>query len=107
MLLVPLHGDYFIRKYHAISHGLKTKKRIPRKQAPIDAYPGLFISNALGRVFTVNSRQTECFYLRLLLVSVTGPLSFQDIHKVNGQQYQKYKDACLALGLLENDMHAC
>jgi hypothetical protein len=62
-----------------------------------------FKSNTLGRVFTVNPRQTECFYLRLLLVNVTGPLSFQDIRKENGQQYTTYKDACLALGLLEDD----
>ncbi|GFS74492.1 ATP-dependent DNA helicase [Trichonephila clavipes] len=51
----------------------------------------------------VSPRHTECFYLRLLLVNVTGPLSFQDIRKVNGQQYPTYKDACLALGLLEDD----
>ncbi|XP_044586007.1 uncharacterized protein LOC123266044 [Cotesia glomerata] len=82
----------------------QTKQWIPRKQgSPVDACPNLFESNALGRVFTVNPRQTECFYLRLLLVNVTGPLSFQDIRKVNGQQYTTYKDACLALGLLEDD----
>eukprot|EP00102_Acyrthosiphon_pisum_P016931 XP_008188088.1 PREDICTED: uncharacterized protein LOC100159360 [Acyrthosiphon pisum] len=82
----------------------QTKKWAPRKQGtPIDACPGLFKSNPLGRVFTVNPRQTECFYLRLLLVNVTGPLSFQDIHKVNGQQYPTYKDTCLAPGLLEDD----
>ncbi|CAF4851971.1 unnamed protein product [Pieris macdunnoughi] len=66
----------------------QTKKLMPRKQgSPVDACPNLFKSNALGRVFTVNPKQTECFYLRLLLVNVTGPLSFQDIRKVNGQQY--------------------
>ncbi|XP_050335786.1 uncharacterized protein LOC126762783 [Bactrocera neohumeralis] len=82
------------------------RKWIPRKQGtPVDAHPGLFKSNTLGRVYTVNPRQTECFYLRLLLVNVTGPLSFQDIRKVDGQQYPTYKDACLALGLLEDDNH--
>ncbi|XP_068992255.1 uncharacterized protein [Neodiprion pinetum] len=81
-----------------------TKKWMPRKQGtPIDGYPGLFKSNTLGQVFTVNPRQTECFYLRLLLVNVIGPLSFQDIRKVDGQQYPTYKDACHALGLLEDD----
>ncbi|XP_057340808.1 uncharacterized protein LOC130677904 isoform X2 [Microplitis mediator] len=84
----------------------QSKKWIPRKQViPVDACPGLFKSNSLGRVYTVNPRQTECFYLRLLLVNVTGPLSFQDIRKVDGQQYPTYKDACLALGLLEDDNH--
>jgi hypothetical protein len=82
----------------------QTKKWMPRKQGtPVDACPGLFKSNALGRIFAVNPRQTECFYLRLLLVNVTGPLSFEDIRKVNGHQYRTYKHACLALGLLEDD----
>ncbi|XP_074108457.1 uncharacterized protein LOC141533462 [Cotesia typhae] len=84
----------------------QSKKWIPRKQGiPVDACLGLFKSNSLGRVYTVNPRQTECFYLRLLLVNVTRPLSFQDIRKVDGQSYPTYKDACLALGLLEDDNH--
>ncbi|GFX22534.1 ATP-dependent DNA helicase [Trichonephila clavipes] len=82
----------------------QTKTWMPRKQgSPVAACLNLFKSNALGRLFTVSPRHTECFYLRLLLVNVTGPLSFQDIRKVNGQQYPTYKDACLALGLLEDD----
>ncbi|XP_055932759.1 uncharacterized protein LOC129962790 [Argiope bruennichi] len=82
----------------------QTKTWMSRKQgSPVAACLNLFKSNALGRLFTVNPRHTECFYLRLLLVNVTGPLSFQDIRKVNGQQYPTYKDACLALGLLEDD----
>ena len=49
----------------------QTKKWMTRKQGPsIDAYPGLFKSNTLGRVYTVNPKQTECFRLRLLLVNV-------------------------------------
>ncbi|CAF4943981.1 unnamed protein product [Pieris macdunnoughi] len=83
--------------------GSNKKMDAPQARLPVDACPNLFKSNALGRVFTVNPKQTECFYLRLLLVNVTGPLSFQDIRKVNGQQYSTYKDACLALGLLEDD----
>ncbi|XP_044591454.1 uncharacterized protein LOC123269683 [Cotesia glomerata] len=82
----------------------QTKTWMPCKQgSPVAACLNLFKSNALGRLFTVNPRHTECFYLRLLLVNITGPLSFQDIRKVNGQQYTTYKDACLALGLLEDD----
>ncbi|XP_015919715.3 uncharacterized protein [Parasteatoda tepidariorum] len=38
-----------------------------------------------------------------LLKNVTGSLSFQDIRKVDGHQHPTYKDACLALGLLEDD----
>lgn len=79
---------------------------MPRKQGiPVDACPGLFKSNTLGRVYTINPKQIECFYLRLLLINVIGPLSFENIRKVNGQQHSTYKDACLALGLLENENH--
>ncbi|GFR22669.1 helitron_like_N domain-containing protein [Trichonephila clavata] len=81
----------------------QTKIWMPRKQGtPIEACPGLFKSKTLARVFTVNPRQTGCVYLRLLLVNVTSSFLFKDIRKVNGQQYLTYKDACLALGLLED-----
>lgn len=67
------------------------KKWMPRKKGtPVDECPGLFKSNTLGREYTVNPRQTEWFYLRLLLVNVTGPLSFQDIRKLDEQQYPTY-----------------
>ena len=48
-------------------------------------------------------RQTARLYLQLLLVNVIGPLPFQDICKVNGQQYPTYYDGCFALALLEDD----
>ena len=106
ILLVILHGHFSIQKYHAISHVFQQKNRMSRKEGtPIDACLGLLKLNTLRRVFTVNPRQTECFYLQLLLVNVTDPLSFQDIRKVNGQQYPTYKDACLELSLLEDDNH--
>ena len=75
-----------------------------KEGTPIDACPCLFKSNTLGRIYTANPSQTECFYLGLL-VNVTVPFSFQDIRKVNVQQYPAYKDAFLALGLLEDDNH--
>ena len=34
-------------------------------------------TNALGRIYTVHPRNDECFYLRLFLVNVPGPTSFQ------------------------------
>ncbi|GBP13884.1 hypothetical protein EVAR_79063_1 [Eumeta japonica] len=104
MILVPLHEHYSIHTSTTLFHMDSNKNMDARKQgSPVAACLNLFKSNALGRLFTVNPRHTECFYLRLLLVNVTGPLSFQDIRKVNGQQYPTYKDACLALGLLEDD----
>jgi hypothetical protein len=43
--------------------------------------------------------------MRLLLIIVFGPLTFQDIRKVIGQQYPTFRDACFAPSLLEDDDH--
>ncbi|GFW98847.1 helitron_like_N domain-containing protein [Trichonephila clavipes] len=102
MILVLLHEHYSIHKYHAISHGLKQKHGCPASKAHQLLHVSIYLNQTPWGDYLQSVQDTECFYLRLLLVNVTGPLSFQDI-KVNGQQYQTYKDACLALGLLEDD----
>ena len=45
----------------------------------------------------------ERFYLRSLLIAVCGPTSFENLSTVNGVMHPTFKDACHALGLLEND----
>lgn len=47
----------------------------------------------------------ECYYLRLLLVNVRGPTSFQQLKTVNGYLCETYREACQLLQLLENDSH--
>jgi hypothetical protein len=37
------------------------------------------------------------------LTTVTGATSFANLHTVNNIQYDTYREACLALGLLENN----
>ncbi|UYV70960.1 hypothetical protein LAZ67_8001258 [Cordylochernes scorpioides] len=68
-----------------------------------------FDSDAIGRVYTVHPNFEECFYLRMLLHSVRGPTSFAALRTINGVLCQTYKEACLHLGLLENDQqwHHC
>ena len=39
----------------------------------------LYTTDALGRLYTVHPNNAECFYLRLLLINVRGPTSFQEI----------------------------
>ena len=39
-------------------------------------FPGVKEAHVLGRVYTINPRQGECFYLRLLLHHIRGPQSF-------------------------------
>lgn len=82
------------------------KKWEPRKQGkPHPTIAGVFKAKTLGRLYTVHPKQRECFFLRLLLVNVPGPTSFEILRTVNGQLYNTYKDACCELQLLEDDNH--
>ena len=66
---------------------------------------GIFKSSTIGRIYTVHPKNLECFYLRLLLTTVKGPVSFEDIRTVNGVICNTYKKACAMLDLLEDDEH--
>ncbi|XP_043468035.1 uncharacterized protein LOC122502175 [Leptopilina heterotoma] len=59
--------------------------------------------NTLGRMYSVSPSQTELFHLRLLLNTVKGATSFQDLRTVNGIIHETFVSACLALGLIEDD----
>lgn len=61
------------------------------------------LGSAIGRIYSCTPNQGERFYLRLLLVSVPGPISFEDLRTVNGILYDTFQEACLARGLIEND----
>ncbi|XP_044591997.1 uncharacterized protein LOC123270124 [Cotesia glomerata] len=66
---------------------------------------GIFKAKTLGRLYTVHPKQRECFYLRLLLVNVPGPTSFEFLRTVNGRVFNTNQDACRELQLLEDDNH--
>ncbi|XP_022019122.1 uncharacterized protein LOC110919150 [Helianthus annuus] len=54
----------------------------------------------------LNERDEEArepYYLRILLNKVRGPKSFEEIRTVNGQVFPTFKDACYAMGLLDDD----
>lgn len=83
-----------------------TKKFIRRKQGKqVEGWPNIFSSDALGRIYTIHPQNAECFYLRLLLINVPGPTSFQHLRTVNGELCPTYRDACQKLQLLETDSH--
>ena len=69
----------------------------------MESYPGVKQAQALGRVYTISPRQEKCFYLCLLLHNVKGPQSFVDLRTVNGDLCSSFREACLKLGLLEDD----
>ena len=81
-----------------------SKKFIPRKQgAPVPGHDHVKSSDVLGRVYTVHPSNSESYHLRLLLHHVRGATSYQDIRTVNGRVFETFHDACMELGLLEDD----
>nr|XP_042906016.1 uncharacterized protein LOC122270892 [Parasteatoda tepidariorum] len=65
----------------------------------------LYSTDALGHLYTLRSNNAECSYLRLLLINVRGPTSFQELKTVNGHVCAAFREACQKLSLLENDAH--
>lgn len=53
----------------------------------------------------VSPKDSERFFLKLLLNRVKGPHSFEDLRTHNNITYRTYKEAALARGLVENDSH--
>lgn len=63
------------------------------------------MSDAIGRlpVIALNPRQSELFYLRMLLYNVKGPTSFGYLRTVDHTTYDTFREACFAMGLLADD----
>ena len=59
--------------------------------------------STIGRMVYVSPAAGERFYLRLLLTAVRGATSFKDLRTINGVVHRNYKNACVALGLLDSD----
>lgn len=91
-------------RFYTWNQSSKKFQRRKRGQ-PVPGYPQVFSTDALGRLYAIHPSQDECFYLRLLLVNVRGPTSFQHLRTVNGVLCGTYREACQHLGLLENDTH--
>lgn len=93
-----------VPRYFTWNESAKVFQR--RKQGqPVRGHPNVFSTEALGRVYTVHPNHYECFYLRLLLINVRGPTSFEDLRTVDGELCATYRQACQRLNLLEDDMH--
>lgn len=59
----------------------------------------------IGRVYVVHPKESERFYLRLLLHKIPGPTSYEYLRTVNGVLCETFQQACQELGLLESDNH--
>ncbi|XP_074327400.1 uncharacterized protein LOC141665319 [Apium graveolens] len=69
--------------------------------------PGIWKERKRGdvirRLSEVHSSSGELLYLRMLLLRKKGSRSFEDLKTVNGHIHETFKEACTALGLLQND----
>ncbi|CAH1439952.1 unnamed protein product [Lactuca virosa] len=63
----------------------------------------LKVGKCIGRIHSVSPNLGEAYFLRILLNKVKGPKSFEEIRTVNGEEYSSFRDACYALGLLDDD----
>ncbi|KAK9671842.1 hypothetical protein RND81_12G058200 [Saponaria officinalis] len=58
---------------------------------------------SIGRMAFVHPTAGERYYLRQLLNYVKEARTFEEIRTVEGHTYKSYKEACSAMGLLNND----
>lgn len=55
------------------------------------------------RLYYAISLSGERYYLWMLLHIIHGPTCYEDLKRVNGVTGDTFKDACVALGLLDDD----
>lgn len=60
-------------------------------------------ARTLGRMFFVSPKDSERYYLRMLLLHRKGCYSFSDLRCVHGVQHETFKEAANALGLIIDD----
>lgn len=54
-------------------------------------------------MYTINPKNRECFFLRLVLNKKKGPTSFIECRTVDGIIYPSFQDTCIKLGLIGDD----
>ena len=59
--------------------------------------------NTIGRLIWVPPTTGELFYLRMMLTACKGATSFEDIRTVENVLYPTYREACFAMGFLQDD----
>jgi len=60
-------------------------------------------SKCIGRIYTVSPADRERFSLRLLLLNVRGPTSYESLKTVDGTVYNSFAEAAIKMNLLQND----
>ncbi|XP_059291269.1 uncharacterized protein LOC132044772 isoform X2 [Lycium ferocissimum] len=65
--------------------------------------------NVIGRIVTCHPTEGERYYLRLLLMNIRGPKSYEDLRTVNGRCCSTFREAAGKRGLLacDNNLIEC
>jgi hypothetical protein len=58
---------------------------------------------AIGRMYYAHLTSGEYYYWRMLLNCVKGATSYEHLRTLDGTKHDKFKDACIVMGLLAND----
>ena len=91
-----------VPKYFTYAKGVWKSRLIV---TAVEDWEGVSKANVVGGIYTISPHAIEVYHLMLLLLSRQGPTSFEDIGTVDGTIYPTHKEACNALGLLDNDRH--
>src|SRR6266498_488587 len=90
------HTDDRYLLYHEFpAHYVYNKKKkawTPRKK-----------DKAVNRIYHTNPGTKERFFLRILLITIPGPISYKYLRTVNGVLYGTFKEACLTRKLITDD----
>ncbi|KAL3627364.1 hypothetical protein CASFOL_028727 [Castilleja foliolosa] len=92
-------------KHHALARNL-TYTEFPQKFVWIDKtkeWKPRERGFSLGRAYYVPPGSGDAYYQRCLINVIRGAKCHEDMMKVNNIQYESYKDACYALGIIEDD----
>ncbi|XP_076061247.1 uncharacterized protein LOC143037028 [Oratosquilla oratoria] len=57
----------------------------------------------LGRIRAFNTKTVELFYMRLLLMHIKGPTSFEALRTHEGRRYDTYRETVKAMGLINDE----
>ncbi|XP_058741275.1 uncharacterized protein LOC131613643 [Vicia villosa] len=57
----------------------------------------------IERLIWVPPTTGELFYLRMMLTVAKGPITYEEIRKVGDNQYETFREACFAMGFLDDD----
>jgi ATP-dependent DNA helicase PIF1 len=57
----------------------------------------------VGRIVRAHATEGERYYLQILLNNITGARSFKELRTVKDVEYNTFREAAEALGLIDGD----